>query len=101
VDDEVKVALEREDDPLAHSSEPDYPSAHDVGDRWIGGAKHKDVADLDAVDDLIDDPGRQAVDVDGDVRELGHGTTDVGHCGMLNAEKIRGGAGPYSAFLVR
>ena len=72
VDDEEELALEREDDALAEPLDADDNLAFDRGNRRRHRAQQERMADADALETVADDLGRQALEVDADVGQLGH-----------------------------
>ena len=77
VQDEEQVVLEHEDDALAQPLERDDPLAVDGGERRLDRAQQERARQPHLVERLADHAVGDALDVDGDVGQLGHAPTGV------------------------
>src|SRR5687768_5086665 len=72
VDDDEDRPLELDDDALSHPSRArDLAARHDSW-RWSHGAQHERIDHMHPIDALPSDQCVEALEVDDDVRELGH-----------------------------
>ena len=72
VDDDEELALEGQDDALAEPLDADRRAGPRPRRRRRHRAQQERMADADALEAMADDLGRQPLDVDADVGQLGH-----------------------------
>jgi hypothetical protein len=72
VQDEKQIVVESEYNPLAESRNVDDAPAFGRSNRGDGSAYEKRADDSDALESLPDNTFRKGLDVDGDIRQLGH-----------------------------
>src|SRR5438874_12355348 len=68
----IDVTVELDHDAFAEPAEAANHPAGELGRRRLGGAQHKRTADPDALEATRDDPRLEGLQIDDDVRELGH-----------------------------
>jgi hypothetical protein len=72
MDDQEEPALELEDDPFAHSPERQHPLPCCFTDGRIEGANEEGTPNNHTLEGLVHDPRRQVLEVEDDIRKLGH-----------------------------
>src|SRR5439155_26174836 len=73
VEDEEEIAFESDDDALAHSTHVAHAPAFGGFGRRLEGPQQVEPQDADLLDLLAHDSAREVLDVERDVRQLGHG----------------------------
>ena len=68
-----ELVFHGQDDALAHAPDGEDALADDLAERRHRGAQHEGTGEADLFEDLADDAPLEALDVDDDVRQLGHG----------------------------
>src|SRR5207244_7177280 len=68
----IDVTVELDHEAFAEPAEAANHPAGELGRRRLGGAQHKRTADPDALEATRDDPRLEGLQIDDDVRELGH-----------------------------
>ena len=76
VEDQKQIAFQTPHDPFAEAAEVDHPPARRRCDRRIDGAQQKGAGEADGLQRLSHDARPQGLDVDHDVRKLGHAKSD-------------------------
>ena len=73
MEDDEEVVLRRDRDALAETFDADDAFADEIGERRLDGSEQEGRREANLFDRLADDALPQRLDVDRDVRKLGHG----------------------------
>jgi peptidoglycan LD-endopeptidase LytH len=77
MENEKKISLQLDGDPLAETAEPGYALTRCFGRGWLDGAEDERVGEPDLFEGMPCDPALESLDVDGDVGKFRHGLSII------------------------